>query len=93
MLSNIESIDKKEGLVGLDITGFSVAAIIKKFFTKLLTPVFPYEIYNKILQTHSISPDLEAVYVRDLISDLPAINRKTLLYITSFIKYEVITFQ
>ena len=36
-------------LEGLDITGYSLAAIIKKFFTKLLTPIFPYDLYNKIL--------------------------------------------
>ncbi len=78
-------------LEGLDITGYSLAAVIKKFFTKLLTPIFPYDLYNKILETTSISSELEVVYLKDLISQLPPLNRKTLIYLTSFIKYEVIT--
>ena len=41
-----------------EYSGYSVAAVVKKFFTKLLTPIFPYALYNKILKADAVSPQL-----------------------------------
>lgn len=27
-------------------SGYAIAGVVKKFFTKLLVPIIPYEIYN-----------------------------------------------
>jgi hypothetical protein len=32
-----------------DYSGFAIADVVKKFFTKLLVPVVPYSIYTSIL--------------------------------------------
>jgi hypothetical protein len=32
-----------------DYSGYAVAGVVKKFFTKLLTPIVPYALYSKLL--------------------------------------------
>ena len=32
-----------------EYSGFAIASVVKKFFTKLLTPVVPYNVYISIL--------------------------------------------
>jgi hypothetical protein len=35
-------------------SGYAIAGVIKKFFTKLTIPIIPYELYNEIMQITSI---------------------------------------
>ncbi len=32
-------------------SGYAIAGVIKKFFTKLSVPIISYEIYNEIMKT------------------------------------------
>jgi RhoGAP domain len=36
-------------------SGFALAGVIKKFFTKLTTPIVPYKVYNHLLSITSQS--------------------------------------
>ena len=36
-------------------SGFALAGVIKKFFTKLTTPIVPYKVYNHIISITSQS--------------------------------------
>jgi hypothetical protein len=43
-----------------DYSGFAIAGVVKKFFTKLVAPVVPYNVYTSILgmlATASIKPE------------------------------------
>jgi len=37
-----------------DHSGYAVAGVVKKFFTKLSVPIISYEIYNQIMTTDKI---------------------------------------
>ena len=74
----------------IDAIGYSIASVIKKFFTKLLTPVFPYKIYSKILSISSIKEEDEVLYLKDIFGDLPTLNYQVLVYLVSFLRKEII---
>ena len=43
-----------------EYTGYSLAGVVKKFFTKLTQPIVPYQVYNRIMgvvSTSTVSPD------------------------------------
>lgn len=40
----------------LDYSGYAYAGVVKKFFTKLINPIVPYEIYDKIMMIISNNP-------------------------------------
>lgn len=35
-------------------SGYAVAGVVKKFFTKLSTPIIPYDVYNEIMKVSSV---------------------------------------
>jgi hypothetical protein len=37
-----------------EYSGYAIAGVAKKFFTKLTVPIISYEIYNEIMQTTTI---------------------------------------
>lgn len=37
-----------------DYSGFAIASVVKKFFTKLNIPIIPYDIYNEIMNLSTI---------------------------------------
>lgn len=58
----------------LDYTGYSYAGVVKKFFTKLINPIVPYEIYDRIMMIISSNPikeEEEMDFMLDFIGDLP----------------------
>ena len=54
-----------------DYSGFAIAGVVKKFFTKLLVPVVPYSVYNSILGMLAVSgikPEDEVGFVLDFLN-------------------------
>jgi hypothetical protein len=37
--------------------GYVIAGVIKKMFTSLLEPIFPYEVYDRIMAINSVGAD------------------------------------
>jgi len=37
-----------------EYSGFAIAGVVKKFFTKLLAPIVPYNVYTSILGMFAI---------------------------------------
>lgn len=54
-----------------DYSGFAIAGVVKKFFTKLLVPVVPYTVYTSILgmlAQATIKPEEEVAFVLDFLN-------------------------
>lgn len=39
-----------------EYSGYAYAGVVKKFFTKLVNPIVPYEIYDKIMMIVASNP-------------------------------------
>lgn len=77
-----------------EFSGFAVAGVVKKFFTKLVTPIVPFEIYNKLIYeigNKGISKDEEVDFVKDFLSKLPQLNKKIIIQLFIFLKEHVIS--
>lgn len=48
-----------------------IAGVIKKIFTNLVEPIFPYAVYDKIMAINTVSPDQELDFVKGLLKMLP----------------------
>lgn len=54
-----------------DYSGFAIAGVVKKFFTKLIAPVVPYGVYTSILgmlTQGSVKPEEEVAFVLDFLN-------------------------
>jgi hypothetical protein len=68
-LSSLNAGDQLKNIA--NYSGFAIAGVVKKFFTKLTTPVVPYIVYNSILALLgqcSIRPEDELSFVLDFIN-------------------------
>ena len=75
-----------------EYSGYAVAGVVKKFFTKLATPIVPYTLYNKLLNILSettVKPEEEVSFILDFLHELPSLNRKILLHMMAFLRKEV----
>ena len=54
-----------------EYSGFAIAGVVKKFFTKLVAPVVPYTVYTSILgmlAQSAIKPEEEVSFVLDFLN-------------------------
>ena len=73
-------------------SGYAVAGVVKKFFTKLSSPIVPYSLYSKLLAILSetqVKPEEEVSFILDFLHELPSRNRKIFLHVMSFLRKEV----
>lgn len=69
---------------------------MKKFFTKLVNPIVPYSIYDRIMMiigSNPIKEEEEMDFMLDFIGDLPDLNRRIIMHLLIFLKEEVISRQ
>lgn len=70
--------------------GYVIAGVIKKIFTNLAEPIFPYSIYEKIMSINGISAAQEVEFVKGLLKELPELNYCVILFMCTFLKEKVI---
>lgn len=73
-----------------EYSGYAIAGVAKKFFTKLIVPIISYEIYNEIMQTKEIQEGKEPEFVRFMLMKLPPLNKRVLIHLILFLKEQVI---
>lgn len=79
-----------------EYSGYAYAGVVKKFFTKLINPIVPYEVYDRIMMIISNNPikeEEEMGFMLDFIGELPELNRKIIIHLLVFLKEEVISRQ
>lgn len=79
-----------------EYSGYSYAGVVKKFFTKLVNPIVPYEIYDRIMMIISNNPikeEEEMDFMLGFLAELPELNRKVILHLLIFLKEEVVSRQ
>lgn len=79
-----------------EYSGYAFAGVVKKFFTKLLSPIVPYEVYDRVMMIVSSSPikeEEEMAFMMDFLAELPALNRNIILHLFLFLKTHVISRQ
>ena len=75
-----------------EFSGYAVAGVVKKFFTKLASPIVPYTLYTKLLTILSetqVKPEEEVSFILDFLHELPNRNRKIFLHMMTFLRKEV----
>lgn len=63
--------------------------LIKRFFSNLKTPVFPFDSFKTLMHDQGIQ-DKQA-HIKSVINSLPDLNYRSLLYLMKFLKEEVAT--
>jgi hypothetical protein len=79
-----------------DFSGYSYAGVVKKFFTKLVNPIVPYAVYDRIMAIISegaIKEEEEVPFILDFLGELPELNRRVVLHLLVFLKEQVISRQ
>lgn len=76
-------------------SGYAIAGVVKKFFTRLLTPIVPYALYSHLLSMLStgVRGEDEVGFVRDFLNELPVLNRKVILSLLSFLREHLVSRQ
>lgn len=70
--------------------GYVIAGVVKKMFTNLIEPIFPYAVYERIMSINSVAPDQELDFVKGLLKMLPELNYGVILFMCTFLKEKVI---
>lgn len=68
-----------------------IANLIKRFFAKLKTPIFPYNVFDKLMHDQGISDKLQ--HVKCLISDLPSKNYFPLMFLFEFLYEKILPYE
>lgn len=79
-----------------EYSGYAYAGVVKKFFTKLVQPIVPYEVYDRIMRivgSNPIKEEEEMDFMMDFLGELPPLNRRVILHLLRFLKQEVISRQ
>lgn len=74
-------------------SGYAIAGVAKKIFTKLDEPIVPYKTYNEIMALTAIKEEEEVELVRNIVDSLPPVNRSCVLYLVNFIRSEVLSYE
>lgn len=65
-----------------------VANLIKKFFSNLKEPIIPFQTYDKLIHDQGVANKKE--FVKQFICSLPSLNFLTLMFVSDFLKKDVI---
>lgn len=62
--------------------------LIKRFFTSLKIPIFPYDRFQKLMSDQGVADKVK--YMKEIVNTLPEINKLTLIFIFNFFREKVL---
>ena len=62
--------------------------LIKRFFSNLKVPILPFDLFKKLMHDQGVKDKL--IHLKHVIEKLPDINYLSLMFLLSFLKYDVV---